>query len=37
MPAIILDARDGGVNKIERILSLIVYILVGEINKPANI
>lgn len=36
MPDIILDARDRGANKIENIFSLIVYILVGEINKPAN-
>lgn len=36
MPDIIPDARDRGANKIENIFSLIVYILVGEINKPAN-
>lgn len=33
MLAIFLDARDRGLNKTEKILSLIVYILFGEITN----
>lgn len=37
MSALILDVRDRGVNKIEKILFFIVYILFGEIdNRPEN-
>lgn len=37
MSATILDARDRGVSKIEKILSFIVYIFGGDIdNRPAN-